>query len=445
MPYGPTPDTPIDTSTETSTDTPPDTSTASTSAAPPRIVPPSRRPRVAPNRTQGRPARAARALRHASPALLAYAAVRLFGVLVFALWARTEHRGVWHLLAESWDCDWYLRIADKGYADTLGTQIDANNLAFFPLHPLLIRAGSVIVPEPRGAVGLAVAVGCSFLAAWGIFAVGDHLHGRRTGVLLAALWGSLPVALVQWMGYTESLFTALTAWALYAVLTGRWIWAGSLAALAGLTRPTGVALAAAVSLTALLTLFRQRRRKGSEGYRDFKGYEGHGEGRFPVRTLLGTLLAPLGWLSYVAWVGLRLDRWDGYFAVQKLWHNEWDGGVSTLRTMYDLLAVQRPQLFLTMVTATLLASLALFVLSVGDRQPLPLLVFTGLLLLIVLGSKGVYFPRARFLLPGFPLLLPLAAALARARTQVAVTVMVAAAVTSAAFGGHMLLAWMGPP
>ncbi|GAA3119583.1 hypothetical protein ACFQ0X_17625 [Streptomyces rectiviolaceus] len=412
MPYGPTPE----------------TSTASTSAAPPRIVPPTLRPRITPGRSRGRPARAARALRHASPALLAYGAVRLFGALVLALWARRERRDVWHLLAESWDCDWYLKIADKGYAHTLGTQIDANNLAFFPLHPLLIRAGSVIVPEPRGAVGLAVAVACSFLAAWGIFAVGDHLYGRRAGVLLAALWGSLPVALVQWMGYTESLFTALTAWALYAVLTGRWIWAGALASLAGLTRPTGVALAAAVSLTALLTLFRRG-----------------GLSVLSVRILTGALLAPLGWLSYVGWVGLRLGRWDGYFAVQKLWRNEWDGGVATVRTMTDLLSVQRPQLFLIMVTATLLGSVALFVLSVCDRQPLPLLIFTGLLLLIVLGSKGVYFPRARFLLPGFPLLLPLAAALARARTHAAVTVMVAAAVTSAAFGGHMLLAWMGPP
>jgi hypothetical protein len=401
-----------------------ETSTAQAPAAPPRIIAPSR------PRALGRPARAVHALSHAAPALLAYAAVRLFGLLVFVLWSREEHRDVWHLLAESWDCDWYLRIAASGYAHTLGTQVDANNLAFFPLYPLLVRAGGVIVPEPRGAVGLAISVSCAFVAAWGIFAVGDRVYGRRTGVLLAALWGSLPVALVQWMGYTESLFTALTAWALYAVLTGRWIWAGTLAALAGLTRPTGAALAAAVSLTALLTLWRTRR--GEVGSRR-------------VRMLLGALLAPLGWLSYVAWVGFRLGRWDGYFAVQKLWRNEWDGGMGTLRVMYDLLAVQRPQLFLTMVTATLLASVALFVLSVGDQQPLPLLVFTGLLLLIVLGSKGVYFPRARFVLPAFPLLLPVAAALARTRTHVAVTVTVAAAVTSAAFGGHMLLAWMGPP
>lgn len=389
----------------------------------PSRVPASRRPRAtAPRATAHR--RAARALRYAAPALLAYAAVRVLGLLVLAVWARREHRELWHLLAESWDCDWYLRISAHGYADTLGHAFDTNNLAFFPLFPLLIRAGDALLPAPRGAVGLALAVGCSFLAAWGIFKVGDRLHGRRAGVLLVTLWACLPVALVQWMGYTESLFTALAAWSLYAVLTGRWVWAGALAALAGLTRPTGIAVAAAVSVTALLALRR----------------------RFDARALTGALLAPLGWLAYVGWVGARLGRWDGYFAVQKLWHNEWDGGVGTLRWMKQLFLVERPQLFLVMVTLVLLGALVLYVLSVAGReQPLPLLVFTGLLVAIVLGSSGVYFPRARFLLPGFPLLLPVALALARARKRVTLAVLSTAALTSAAFGGHMLLVWLGPP
>ncbi|WP_436840325.1 hypothetical protein [Streptomyces flavofungini] len=393
-----------------------------TTAAPSR-VPASRRPHAElPRATAYR--RAARALRYAAPALLAYAAVRVVGLLVLAVWARREHRELWHLLAESWDCDWYLKIAAHGYADTLGHTFDTNNLAFFPLFPLLIRAGDALLPAPRGGVGLALAVGCSFLAAWGIFKVGDRLHGRRAGVLLVTLWACLPVALVQWMGYTESLFTALAAWSLYAVLTGRWVWAGALAALAGLTRPTGIAVAAAVSVTALLALRR----------------------RFDARALTGALLAPLGWLAYVGWVGARLGRWDGYFAVQKLWHNEWDGGIGTLRWMKRLFLVERPQLFLVMVTLVLLGSLLLYVLSVtGREQPLPLLVFTGLLVAIVLGSSGVYFPRARFLLPGFPLLLPVALALARAGTRVTLAVLSTAALTSAAFGGHMLLVWLGPP
>jgi hypothetical protein len=363
-------------------------------------------------------------LRHAAPALLAYAAVRLTGLIALALWAHRRHHGVRPILAAQWDAHWYLGIADHGYAHHLGHAYDANNLAFFPLYPVLVKAVTVLTPGSRATTGLAIAVGCSFLAAWGVHAVGSHLHGRRVGVLLTVLWAALPVGLVEWMGYTESLFTAFAAWALYAVLTGRPVWAASLAAPAGLTRPTGIAVAGAVALTALLSL-----RRG-----------------FSVRALAAAALAPAGWLAYVGWVGLRVGRWDGYFAVQRLWHNEWDGGAETVRRLREVLAQNSsPELFLIMVTVTLLAAAVLYGLCVGDRQPLPLLVFTGILLLIVLGSGGVYFPRARFLLPGFPLLLPLALHLARASRRLRTLFLTAAVLGSAYCGAYMVLVWPSAP
>ncbi|MET8094982.1 hypothetical protein ABZV29_00705 [Streptomyces sp. NPDC005236] len=363
-------------------------------------------------------------LRYAAPALLAYAAVRLTGLLTLALWAHRRHHGVWPTLADQWDTVWYLGIADHGYTRHLGSAFDANNLAFFPLYPVLVKAVAVLTPGSRASTGLGIAVVCSFLAAWGVHAVGSHLHGRRVGVLLTVLWAALPVGLVQWMGYTESLFTAFAAWALYAVLTGRLLWAASLAALAGLTRPTGVAVAAAVAVTALLSL-----RRG-----------------FTLRALAALVLAPAGWLAYVGWVGLRLGRWDGYFAVQRLWHNEWDGGAETVRRLREVLAQNSsPELFLVMVTVTLLTAVALYALSAGDRQPLPLLVFTGVLLLIVLGSGGVYFPRARFLLPGFPLLLPVALHLSRASRRSRTLFLTAAVLGSAYCGAYMVLVWPSAP
>ncbi|MEU6980259.1 MULTISPECIES: hypothetical protein [unclassified Streptomyces] len=384
---------------------------------PRRTVPAARGPAPAPDR------RLPGLLRHAAPALLGYLAVRLLGLLVLARWAHLKGHGVWPTLATSWDSHWYLGIADHGYDHELGTLTNHNNLAFFPLFPLLVKAVAAVTPGSRASVGLVLAWGCSLVAAWGVFAVGDRLHGRRTGTVLAVLWGTLPVAVVQWMGYTESLFTALAAWALYAVLTGRWAWAAGLAVAAGLTRPTGVAVAAAVSAAALLAV-----RRG-----------GH-------RALPAALAAPLGWLGYVTWVGVRLGRWDGYFAVQRLWTNEWDGGAGTLRELRGLLVYSRhPQLFLVVVSLVLVVSAGLFLLCVADRQPLPLLVFSGVLLLVVLGSGGVYFPRARFLLPGFPLLLPVALALARARRPAAVLVLTGAALSSAWLGGYMLLVWSGPP
>ncbi|WP_405647814.1 hypothetical protein [Streptomyces sp. NBC_00019] len=385
--------------------------------APGGSIPGSRRPETA-----SRPHPAVHALRRAAPALGAFVAVRLAGLLFLALWAHHQDHGLWPILARQWDAKWYLGIADHGYAREVGTE--GSNLAFFPLYPVLVKAVAAVTPGTRATTGLCLAVAASFVAAWGVFAVGDRLYGRRVGVLATVLWAAFPVGLVQWMGYTESLFTACAAWSLYAVLTRRWLWAGTLAVLAGLTRPTGIALAAAVTVTALLSL-----RRG-----------------FSVRALTAALLAPLGWCGYIAWVGLRVGRWDGYFAEQRVWSNEMDGGRRTLREIRQLLVRDStPHLFLVLVTLVLIASVALFALSVRDRQPLCLLVFTGVTLLIVLTSGGVYFPRARYLLPAFPLLLPLALRLSHAARRHRVLVLTAAVAGSVYWGAYMALVWPGAP
>lgn len=413
-------------------------------------------------------------LRRAGPALLGYAAVRLLGTLVLMKWAHLQRRGLWPLLADRWDSGWYLGIADHGYSYAFDENgFNESNLAFFPLYPVVVKAVAGVTPGSRASVGVAVAVGCALLAAWGIFAVGERLYGARVGTVLAVLWGATPVAVVQWMGYTESLFTALVAWSLYAVLTDRWVTAGGLCLLAGLTRPTGLALVAAVCVSAVVALWRLRRAAVAEPTQEPASGGPPAPAPAPApttdstpepapepspvptpladrdrvrRIVLGALLAPLGWLAYVGWVGLRLGRADGYFAVQRQWDNQWDGGKETLRTLRDLLMYpSHPQLFLVVVALVLIVSVALFILCAGDRQPLPLLVFSAVLLLIVLGSGGVFFPRARFLLPGFPLLLPLALAIARAHRRVAVLALAGAALGSAYFGAYMSLVYGGPP
>lgn len=106
-------------------------------------------------------------LRRAAPALLAYGAVRLVSLLFLTLWAHHQHHGVWPVLATQWDADWYLGIAQHGYTHHLGTRYDANNLAFFPLYPLLVKATAVLTPGTRATTGLAISIVASFLAAWG--------------------------------------------------------------------------------------------------------------------------------------------------------------------------------------------------------------------------------------------------------------------------------------
>lgn len=230
--------------------------------------------RVAPARSE--------ALRRAAPALLGYAAVRALGLLALTLWSAVRDKDAYTLLTARWDALWYTRVAELGY----GYEVHMpngdvhSNLAFFPLLPWLERLVAEASPLSYADGGFVVSLLASLAAAWGIFAVAEHVYGRRIGICAVLLWAVLPVGIVQSMAYSESLFTALAAWSLYAVLTGRWLTAGTLALLAGLTRPVGLAVVAAVWAAGIASFVHDRSTTaGPHGSRH-------------VTRALGMLLAP---------------------------------------------------------------------------------------------------------------------------------------------------------
>ncbi|MFF2405467.1 hypothetical protein [Streptomyces sp. NPDC058092] len=386
------------------------------------------------HRTQPQPparGRLAAALTAAAPALGAYAAVRLIGLVVLAAAASNAGKSAFHLLGERWDSVWYQRIAENGYGHTV-TLPDGgihSDLAFFPLLPALERGIAELTPLSLAGAGLLVAWAAALLAAWGIFAVGAHLYGRRTGVVLAALWGVYPTAFVQSMAYTETLFTAFAAWALYAVLTRRWIVAGTLCVCAGLTRPSAAALIAALAITAAVTLAGEYRAGRTDGIV-----------RRNARMLTGTALAPLGWLAYVVFVAVREGSPFAYFDVQAQWGNSIDGGVALASF---ILGLPLPG---ALGLGAALAGLGWVVfLCVRQRQPLPVLAYCIAVVVIALIGSGYFGSRPRLMMPAFPLLLPPAVALLRLRTTArTVTVVAVLAVASAAYGAWTLLG-SGPP
>ncbi|WP_243640013.1 hypothetical protein [Streptacidiphilus pinicola] len=336
-------------------------------------------------------------------------------------WAASHHKTLGYLLGRTWDTVWYVGIIQHGYDS--GTPL-FSNMAFFPLFPYAARGLTLVSPLSAPDAAIAVAWIAGAVAAWGLYAVGNLLHDRRTGIVLAMLWGALPHAVTESMGYSEGLFTALAAWTLYYVLTERWLAAGTLCLLAGLTRPTAVALIPAVCLAALIALV--RRRAG-------------------LRAAAAIVLAPLGWLGYLAFVAHRTHHLDGWFRIQKLgWGSGFDGGVYTLREGRTVLGREMP-LDLYLVTLVLAVAVLLFVLSVLDRQPWPLLVYSGLLLAVTLGGSGYYNAKARFLVVAFPLLLKPAVALAHARRGTVVSVLVFLTLVSAYCGGYLLLVWNHSP
>ncbi|MFD9909569.1 mannosyltransferase family protein [Streptomyces sp. NPDC059063] len=360
----------------------------------------------------------------AAHALAAFTAARLIGLLALAATAHATHQDTFRLLGRSWDSRWYTGIAAHGYGRTLYFEpgVVQSDLAFFPLYPGLIRAVTAVTPLTHGAAGLLVSWVAAAAAAVGIFAIAARLHDRRTATVLVLLWGLLPHSVILSMAYTEPVLTALAAGSLYALLTGRWIWAGALAALAGLARPNGLAVAAAVLATALYQVLRQN-------------------GRVSHRLWTGAALAPLGWAGYVLWVGVREgDPLGGYFAVQRRWGSRFDFGAGSLAFVKHLL-LDGDKLVFSMTLVIVAAAVLLFALLVAAKAPLPLLVYSGMLLLITVGGSGFFESKPRFLLPAFPLLLPLACALvrtAKARPGSAVLVVGALAGLSVAYGAYLV-------
>ncbi|MEV0846526.1 glycosyltransferase family 39 protein [Streptomyces sp. NPDC049954] len=359
-------------------------------------------------------------------AVLVLAAVRALGLVTLAVWAAAEGRSAHKVLAARWDSLWYVRVVEHGYSFTL-TAPDGrvlSDMAFFPLLPWLEKGLSTVTGLAPGDAGLVVSALASLGAAWAVYLIAGSLYGERAGVFAAALWAVLPVSVVQSMAYSESLFTALAAWALWCVLRERWVWAGLFASAAGLTRPVGLAVTLAVWVGVALAV---RAGRGSRS------------------AAAGAVLAPLGAGGYVLWAGLSAGHGPlGYLSVQGDWGNGFDGGLAFARFVGGLLGGPGFAGGLGLLVGVALL-VWLYVRGVRQGQPWPLLVYTGVVLLLALCTSGYFGSKPRLMIPAFPVLFPLALALHRMRSaRAAYAVVTAAALVAAGYGAFWLLG-SGPP
>lgn len=362
-----------------------------------------------------------------APAVV-YLGVRLLGVAVLAAMAAYNGSALLPELT-SWDGEWLLGIAAHGYDGVAGQLVDVHGhrnpdtaLAFLPGYPAAVAALAAVTGGDVVVAGLLVSLLAGLAGAYGLTRLGEIVPGgsRTAGLLLTALFAAMPMGVTLSMTYSEALFCALAVWALVGVLERRWVAAGALTALAGTVRPTVTALIAAVGLAALVAVVRRE-----DG----------------VRPYVAALLAPLGLVAWLAYVAARTGEPLGWFRIQQEgWETSIDGGVAVGR--YVLATVSRSSQIHDLVSVTsLLAAVVLFVVAVRMRLPWPLLVYGGVGLATVLGTDGVMNSKARFLVPLFVLLLPVALGLSRRRPGTAVAVVVAAALVSAWFGGFALTVW----
>jgi hypothetical protein len=217
-----------------------------------------------------------------------------------------------------WDSVWYLSIAHDGYGSA--------SAAFFPLYPLLVRVVAGFSASPGALLVSAYAVSLAAFA--GALALLHRLAelelGRGMGgptVLLLALF---PLSFFFGAPYSESLFLLLSVGAFYAARTGRWAWAGALAAGASATRSAGVVL-----LVPLLILYLQGPRRD--------------------RSILWLALAPAGLAAYSVYLALAHGDGFAYLHVQEVWFRHfagpfggvWDGAVAAFDGVRQLASGSR--------------------------------------------------------------------------------------------------------
>jgi ABC-type multidrug transport system fused ATPase/permease subunit len=202
----------------------------------------------------------------------------------------------WHNLfsaLERQDAQWFLRIADAGYARNDGSA------AFFPLYPALVRLVSIFTGG-RLLVAATVVSNASFLGAlvvlYGLATSEFSEATARTTVLLVAIF---PTSFFFLAPYSESTFLLLAVTAFWCARRDRWALAALAAALAAMTRSVGIVLAPAL----LVEAFQQHRERGVA--------------LFPRAAAAAATLA--GPLAYLAYWQIRFGDLAAPFDAQRQW------------------------------------------------------------------------------------------------------------------------------
>jgi len=426
-----------------------------------------------------------------------FLAIRAIGLLALLVSDRGG-RSLIEVLA-TWDGGWFVRIATEGYSRSLelsapGAEQGGGTLAFFPIYPALMRSVSGLTGlDPRWA-GVLISLVAGAAAAAGVAILATDWAGERVGILAGLLWACAPMAVVSTLVYTEGLFTALVVWTFIALRRHAWLLAGSLGAVAGLTRPTGIALGAAVAAYAAWIWWQGTRVRQSPGRSPDAdspdpdsadpdsadpdsadpdsadpdssaavGIRPRALTRVGVLPLVAGALALAGTPAFWLWVAVRSGRWDGWFAVQTaFWGSRFDSG-STIFTLFRdvfLGALDGGSTIFTLVEQVLpggnagdggfvnlavvismLAAVYLLAPAIRGRVWWPLLVYTAISLVLVIGSSGIVASKVRFLVPIFVLAFPVARWLAgRSRPTQAVVILAAVAATTVS-GTWLLLIW----
>lgn len=328
-----------------------------------------------------------------------------------------------------WDGRHYAHIAHEGYDDRPST-------AFFPLYPLAIRTG-VEAGLGTALAGVLVSVAASLAALYFVYELGRAWHGERAAFAATAALAFFPTAFFLNSVYTEALFLATSAGAIWALYVRRdLLVAGFFAYFAALTRNIGLLLV----LPFAFEWLRARRTFGWLG-------------------LVGVAAPCVGFLTYVYFLWRAAGEPLLFsVAVKQYWGRVTRDPVTTARhgfdhagdgvdflwppNVFEVSSVNPPFLLSNTINAACLVFALVLLALAAVRVPFGVFLYAVPATLAPLafelpGLPLISYPR--YVLAVFPLFLALGTVLARSR--VALAVWLAANAALAAYLAALFVTW----
>lgn len=286
-----------------------------------------------------------------------------------------------------WDAVHFVGIAERGY---FGDPNLPNEIAFFPLFPLLMRALSAIGFGPELA-GMFISLVGSLVAGYFLYRLAEADLGEGAGRRALIYLFLFPTAVFLVAPYSESLFLAGVIGAFYLARSDRWHLAGIPAAVAMGSRSAGIFLMLGLAVEFL----RQR---------DFS----------LQKIASGALAMALGALPLLGY-GVYLARttgsaWGSYLAAQRNgWYRDFTNPIESFKATWATWSGDYPTNWIFSWRMEILAAaIGLFFLGwVLWKREWGYAAYMGATLAALLASTW-YFSVPRILLSLFPIMLLLA-------------------------------------
>ena len=319
-------------------------------------------------------------------ALLTYVACRIATLGAVAIADVSTHNSVIFDLTR-WDGVWFLRAVHSGYPSHLpmaNGHVLANPVAFFPMFPLLVRAG-VALGIDAGVAALLLSAVTGLSAVWAVGLLARRLAGDSAASRAALLFAVFPGTFAFSFPYSEGIVITCVGFGLLALLDRRWWLAGLLGALATASSPVALAFVVSCTWSAGIAVRRHRN----------------------FGALLAPLLAPLGFVAYMSY----LWRHTGELMAWRL--TERGGWHSYPSLAYPFQIAWKfisnpvgPTLTGQILVAGSVATVIGVVLMIKEHQPAPVFLYG----LCSAGAAAISLPvglRPRFLMLAFPMVVAL--------------------------------------